>query len=132
MGSLSIVCQPVLIRQIPRKFWVCRSPLFTQFASLGVVIRTAPRCQWSFRLSWICRIDGRAARRRDARKIWLTLDVGHPKLRELLAGEIMLAKYSPNLEVFNERVDREYPQYGKTLPLPFPEKLQELIEEVSQ
>lgn len=41
----------------------------------------------------------------------------------------MLAKYSPNLTIFKERIDREYPQYGKTLPLPFPEKLQELAEE---
>lgn len=57
----------------------------------------------------------------------LTPDHGHPKVRELLAGEIMLAKYSPNLAVFKERLDREYPQYGNTLPLPFPEKLEDLI-----
>jgi hypothetical protein len=55
-----------------------------------------------------------------------------PETQGIAGWEIMLAKYSPNLEVFNEPVDREYPQYGKTLPLPFPEKLQELIEEVSQ
>jgi len=41
----------------------------------------------------------------------------------------MLAKYSPNLEIFMERLDREYPQYGKTMKLPFPEKLEALADE---
>lgn len=62
----------------------------------------------------------------------LTPDVGHPKLREQLVGTTMIAKYSPTLEVFYKRLDQEYPQYGKTMPLPFPEKLQELAHEVSQ
>ena len=35
----------------------------------------------------------------------------------------MLAKDSPNLTIFKERVDREYFQYGETLPLPFLEEL---------
>ncbi len=52
---------------------------------------------------------------------WLTDDVGHPKLREHLAGVVMLMKYSPNWKVFMERVDREYPQFGKTMLLPFPD-----------
>jgi hypothetical protein len=45
-----------------------------------------------------------------------------PKLRELLAGETMLAKYSPTPQVFKKRVDREYPPFGETIYLPFPER----------
>jgi P63C domain len=52
---------------------------------------------------------------------YLTDNIGHPKLREHLAGVIMLMKYSPNWAVFMERLDREYPQWGSTLMLPFPE-----------
>jgi hypothetical protein len=59
----------------------------------------------------------------------LTPDFGHPKLRELLAGTTMLAKYSPNLETFKHRMDVEYPQYGKTMELPFPEKIEALADE---
>lgn len=59
----------------------------------------------------------------------LTADYGHPKVREQLIGTTMLAKYSPNVQTFNERMDREYPQYGKTMPLPFPEKLEVLAYE---
>jgi hypothetical protein len=29
-------------------------------------------------------------------------------------------------------MDREYPMYGKTMPLPFLEKLEELAQEISQ
>jgi hypothetical protein len=43
-----------------------------------------------------------------------TSDFGHPKLREHLAGVTMLLKYSPTLEVFKDRLDIEYPQWGKT------------------
>jgi P63C domain len=62
----------------------------------------------------------------------LTPDYGHPKLREQLVGTTMIAKYSPTLEVFVERLDREYPQYGKTMKLPFPEKLEALAHEVME
>jgi hypothetical protein len=51
----------------------------------------------------------------------LTGDVGHPKLREHLAGVLMLMKYSPDWVVFMDRLDREYPQWGKSLMLPFPD-----------
>ncbi len=51
----------------------------------------------------------------------LTEDIGHPKLREHLTGVVMLMKYSPNWKVFMERLDREYPQWGSNLMLPFPE-----------
>ena len=52
----------------------------------------------------------------------LTEDTGHPKLREHLAGVVMLMKYSPNWRVFMDRLDLEYPQWGDTLMLPFPEE----------
>lgn len=51
----------------------------------------------------------------------LTEDVGHPKLREHLAAVVMLMKYSPNWHVFMDRLDREFPQWGKNYLLPFPD-----------
>ena len=51
----------------------------------------------------------------------LTDDVGHPKLREHLVGVTMLMKYSPDWRVFMDRLDKEYPQWGKTMMLPFPD-----------
>jgi hypothetical protein len=51
----------------------------------------------------------------------LTDDVGHPKLREHLAAVVMLMKYSPNWKVFMDRLDQEFPQWGKTYLLPFPD-----------
>jgi hypothetical protein len=51
----------------------------------------------------------------------LTEDVGHPKLREHLTGVVMLMKYSPNWKVFMDRIDMEYPQWGKNYLLPFPD-----------
>jgi hypothetical protein len=50
-----------------------------------------------------------------------SLDVGHPKLREHLIGVVMLMKYSPNWKVFMDRIDMEYPQWGKNYLLPFPD-----------
>jgi len=52
---------------------------------------------------------------------WLTDEVGHPKLQAHLAGVMMLMKYSPNWQVFMDRLNIEYPQWGKTLMLPFPD-----------
>jgi hypothetical protein len=46
---------------------------------------------------------------------------GHPKLEQHLTGVVMLMKYSPNWKVFMERLDKEYPQFGKNLMLPFPD-----------
>ena len=51
----------------------------------------------------------------------LTEDVGHPKLIAHLAGVLMLMKYAPHWQVFMDRLDKEYPQWGKTLLLPFPD-----------
>jgi len=50
----------------------------------------------------------------------LTRDHGHPKLEAHLVGVTMLMKYSPDWRTFMERLDREYPQYGKDMLLPFP------------
>lgn len=54
----------------------------------------------------------------------LTEDFGHPKLREHLTGVVMLMKYARDWKVFMDRLDREYPQWGKTLMLPFPDDYQ--------
>jgi hypothetical protein len=51
----------------------------------------------------------------------LTEDFGHPKLREHLTGVVMLMKYAPDWQIFMDRLDHEYPQWGKTLLLPFPD-----------
>jgi P63C domain len=51
----------------------------------------------------------------------LTEDVGHPKLREHLAAVVMLMKYSPTWRVFMDRLDKEFPQWGKNYLLPFPD-----------
>lgn len=51
----------------------------------------------------------------------LTDDIGHPKLREHLAVVLMIMKYSPNWQVFMTRLDNEFPQWGSSLMLPFPE-----------
>lgn len=51
----------------------------------------------------------------------LTEDIGHPKLREHLMGVVMLMKYSPNWQVFMHRLDKEFPQWGDSYMLPFPD-----------
>lgn len=51
----------------------------------------------------------------------LTDDIGHPKLREHLAGVVMLMKYSPDWRTFMDRMDKEYPQWGSNYLLPYPE-----------
>ncbi len=51
----------------------------------------------------------------------LTEEIGIPKLERHFAAVLMLMKYSPDWKVFIERLDREFPQWGDTLMLPFPE-----------
>ena len=51
----------------------------------------------------------------------LTEDHGDPRLREHLTAAILLMKYSSDWRVFMERLDKEYPQWGDTLMLPFPD-----------
>jgi hypothetical protein len=38
-----------------------------------------------------------------------------------LAAVLMLMKYSPNWQVFMNRLDREFPQWGSNFMLPFPD-----------
>lgn len=72
------------------------------------------------------RVTPRTASGRLKHKLFqhLTDDIGHPKLREHLTGVLMLMKYAPNWRVFMDRLDKEYPQYGKTMLLPFPDDYQ--------
>lgn len=51
----------------------------------------------------------------------LTEDYGDPRLREHLIAVLMLMKYSRDWSVFMNRLDREFPQWGDTLMLPFPD-----------
>ena len=51
----------------------------------------------------------------------LTEDIGNPKLLAHLSGVVMLMKYSPNWRIFMKRLDKEYPQWGETMMLPFPD-----------
>jgi hypothetical protein len=59
----------------------------------------------------------------------LSEDVGHPALKDHLAGLTFLARAQDNWESFQKAVDRVAPRYGDTLPLPLPET--ETIEETS-
>lgn len=47
----------------------------------------------------------------------LTVDIGHPKLRELLASTTTLMKISSNWEEFHGLLNRIHPKYGETLPM---------------
>jgi len=48
----------------------------------------------------------------------LTPDLGHPKLREHLAGVIALMRVAPNWARFKNMLNRAYPRKGATLELP--------------
>jgi hypothetical protein len=50
---------------------------------------------------------------------WLTADIGHPKLKELLTGLIYLGKGSKEWFQFYDMVERAMPRYGTTMRLPF-------------
>lgn len=49
----------------------------------------------------------------------LTSNVGYPKLREHLGAVIAIMKMSSNYPEFISTLDKYYPRYGETLPLPF-------------
>lgn len=49
---------------------------------------------------------------------WLTLDIGHPKLRDHLQGVIALMRASANWIKFKRLLNRAYPKKGMTLELP--------------
>ena len=57
---------------------------------------------------------------------WFNPDKGHPKLKEHIAGVIALLRASDNWGAFKRGLDRAYPKFGTTLPLPLahaPEQL---------
>ena len=49
----------------------------------------------------------------------LTSNTGYPKLREHLGAVVALMKVSDNYSGFKGKLDRWYPPFGNTLPLPF-------------
>jgi hypothetical protein len=51
----------------------------------------------------------------------LTVDVGHPKLREHLGGVVFIMKLSPSYQDFMTKLDQVAPRFGKNYALPFPD-----------
>ena len=52
---------------------------------------------------------------------WFTPDVGHPKLKEHLAAVTALMRASPNWTAFHRNLERAFPKFKETIPLPFDE-----------
>ena len=48
----------------------------------------------------------------------LTSNIGYPKLREHLGGVVAIMKLSNDYADFKKKLDRLFPHYGHTLPLP--------------
>lgn len=48
----------------------------------------------------------------------LTSNIGYPKLREHLGGVVAIMKLSNDYADFKQKLDRLFPHYGHTLPLP--------------
>lgn len=48
---------------------------------------------------------------------WFTPDVGHPKLKEHLAGVMALMRAAPNWNRFKAMLQRAYPKQNETIPL---------------
>ena len=57
-----------------------------------------------------------AGYRRDRHHQWLTSDLGHPQLREHLAGVIMLMRSSSSWHVFERNLDKACPKPGEKPP----------------
>ena len=49
---------------------------------------------------------------------WFTPDIGHPKLKEHLAGVMALMRAAPNWTAFKRSLQRAYPKLNETIPLP--------------
>ena len=49
---------------------------------------------------------------------WFNTDKGHPKLKEHIAGVIALLRAADNWEAFKRGIERAYPKFGETIPLP--------------
>lgn len=58
-------------------------------------------------------------RRKTTHHRWFTPEFGHPRLREHLAGVIMLMKAAPNWGRFMASLNRAAPKLNATIPLPF-------------
>ncbi len=48
---------------------------------------------------------------------WFTQDLGHPKLKEHLAGVMALMRAAPNWNSFTRAIQRAYPKVNETIPL---------------
>lgn len=57
-------------------------------------------------------------RRKHRHHQWLTDEIGDPRLREHLSGLTALMKAEDSWDVFYRKVDRVYPRFDRTLPLP--------------
>lgn len=57
---------------------------------------------------------------------WLTGDIGHPKLREHLAGIMALMRAAPNWRAFYNMVQRSYPKLNEQIPLAFIEEYEDI------
>lgn len=54
----------------------------------------------------------------------LTLDVGHPALRDLLSGELALMRVSSNWQQFYRNLEKAFPKLNSMEPLFYPDELE--------
>ena len=59
-----------------------------------------------------------SGRRRTTHHQWFTVDIGHPKLKEHIAGVIMLMRAASNWSRFLKSLDIAAPKIGETFKLP--------------
>lgn len=50
---------------------------------------------------------------------WFNTDRGHPKLKEHIAGVIALLRAAENWDSFKKSLNRAFPRFKETMPLPF-------------
>ena len=48
----------------------------------------------------------------------LTQNIGYPKLKEHLGAVVAVMRLSKDYTAFLDKLDRHYPRYGDTIPLP--------------
>lgn len=58
-----------------------------------------------------------SGRRKARHHQWFTPDIGHPKLKEHLAGVMALMRAAPNWNRFKSMLQRAYPKLNETFPL---------------
>lgn len=59
-----------------------------------------------------------SGRRSNKHHQWFNSDRGHPKLKEHIAGVIALLRASESWDSFKRGIDRAFPKFGRTIPLP--------------